>query len=54
MEANPAYLHDLVDMTRQALQIYGDINYQLLIPFFKARDMESFKYKPNNPSFKTH
>lgn len=44
MEDNPAYLHDLVDITRQALQIYGEINYKMLLPFFMARDSESFKY----------
>lgn len=43
MRNNEPFLYDLVDMTRQALQIYGDINYQMLVPFFEARDMESFR-----------
>lgn len=46
MRSNPTFLHDLVDITRQALQVYGDINYNMLIPFFKAKDSESFTYVP--------
>lgn len=48
MKNSPTFLHDLVDITRQALQVYGDINYNLLIPFFQAKDLESFKYVLNS------
>ncbi|CAH1105605.1 unnamed protein product [Psylliodes chrysocephalus] len=42
LQDSPAFSHDLVDLTRQALQINGDIYYKKIIAAFKAKDYERF------------
>ncbi|XP_060531766.1 alpha-N-acetylglucosaminidase [Cylas formicarius] len=38
-----AYLHDLVDLTRQVLQVNGDIYYVKLIDAFQSKNFEDFR-----------
>ncbi|XP_074025966.1 N-acetyl-alpha-glucosaminidase isoform X1 [Leptinotarsa decemlineata] len=40
---SPAFLHDLVDLSRQVLQIYGDIFYKKLITSFQAKNYRQFE-----------
>ncbi|XP_018579109.1 alpha-N-acetylglucosaminidase isoform X1 [Anoplophora glabripennis] len=40
---SPAFLHDLVDVTRQVLQINGDVYYEKLVSSFKAENKDEFK-----------
>ncbi|CAG9856664.1 unnamed protein product [Phyllotreta striolata] len=39
---SPAFLHDLVDITRQVLQINGDVYYKKLLEAFRKKDYERF------------
>ncbi|KAJ8919374.1 hypothetical protein NQ315_016467 [Exocentrus adspersus] len=41
--SNPAFLHDLVDITRQVLQVNGDIYYNKLITSFKTKNKDEFQ-----------
>lgn len=37
------YLHDLVDITRQSLQVLGDEYYRELRNAYKAKDLSAFR-----------
>ncbi|XP_063910098.1 alpha-N-acetylglucosaminidase-like isoform X1 [Zophobas morio] len=40
---NSGYLHDLVDITRQVLQVNGDLYYKEIIKAFQNKDIENFE-----------
>ncbi|KAJ8976546.1 hypothetical protein NQ317_011809 [Molorchus minor] len=42
LKSSPAFLHDLVDITRQVLQVNGDIYYNKLISAFKDKNSDEF------------
>lgn len=43
LSENTGYRHDLVDVTRQALQIIGDLHYRDLVTAFKKKRIEEFQ-----------
>lgn len=43
LETNPGYRHDVVDCTRQALQIIGDMYYMDLLRAFRRKRIEEFQ-----------
>nr|CAH7743488.1 unnamed protein product [Callosobruchus chinensis] len=42
LKDSPGFLHDLVDVTRQALQVYGDIYYKKLIDAYRIKNLNKF------------
>ncbi|XP_050508396.1 alpha-N-acetylglucosaminidase isoform X2 [Diabrotica virgifera virgifera] len=42
LKNSPGFLHDLVDLTRQVLQIYGDIYYPKIVTAFRDDDYTNF------------
>ncbi|CAH1159553.1 unnamed protein product [Phaedon cochleariae] len=40
---SPAFLHDLVDLTRQVLQIAGDVYYEKLLGYFRGKNIQAFE-----------
>jgi hypothetical protein len=47
LQNNPGYLHDLVDVTRQVLQVYGDEFYTGIVDSYTVGDVHSFEYVTN-------
>ncbi|XP_056649230.1 alpha-N-acetylglucosaminidase isoform X2 [Diorhabda sublineata] len=45
LKDSPAYQHDLVDLTRQVLQVYGDIFYEDIIHHFNSNNIGKFQEK---------
>lgn len=43
LKSSPAYLHDLVDVTRQVLQVLADKYYNYLITAFFIKDVDDFQ-----------
>ncbi|XP_973259.1 alpha-N-acetylglucosaminidase isoform X2 [Tribolium castaneum] len=41
--ANSGYLHDLVDVTRQVLQVYGDLYYKEMVKNYQSHDSANFQ-----------
>jgi alpha-N-acetylglucosaminidase len=44
LQNSPGYLHDLVDVTRQVLQVYGDQFYTGIVDSYTVGDVHSFDY----------
>jgi alpha-N-acetylglucosaminidase len=47
LQNSPGYLHDLVDVTRQVLQVYGDEFYTGIVDSYTVGDVHSFEYVAN-------
>ncbi|CAH1960019.1 unnamed protein product [Acanthoscelides obtectus] len=43
LKHSPGFLHDLVDVTRQVLQVYGDIYYKNLMTAYRIRNINKFR-----------
>lgn len=43
LKDSPAYLHDVVDLTRQVLQVNGDIYYNKLVEAFRKKNINEFE-----------
>nr|CAI5849094.1 unnamed protein product [Callosobruchus analis] len=43
LKDSPGFLHDIVDVTRQALQVYGDIYYRKLMDAYRIKNLNKLR-----------